>query len=124
MSDSQAKTTKVPAFPFKATVYKAEAGPGVDILVVNMNRHGILCRFEDPVFFTTGHSHRVFFQLPVLNMKVDNLAKVVKTYDTLDVGKSTPGKRLFMVEFHFSSLSLLEQKSIYEYLKLAGLEPR
>lgn len=124
MSDSQAKTTKVPAFPFKATVYKDEVGPGVDVLVVNMNRHGVLCRFDENVLFAIGHSHRIFFELPVIHMKVDNLAKVIKTYDTLDAGKSTPGKKLFMVEFHFKSLSLMEQKSVHEYLKLAGLESR
>lgn len=124
MSDSQAKTTKVPAFPFRATVFKAEGSPGLDMLVVNMNRHGVLCRFEDTAFFNIGQSHRIFFELPVIHAKIENLAKVIKTYDTLDLVKSAPSKKIFMVEFHFSSLSLVEQKSIYEYLKLAGLEPR
>lgn len=124
MSDSQSKVSKVPAFPFRAVVYKTEAGPAVDVLVVNMNRYGVLCRFEEQVFFTIGQSHRIIFELPVLHMKVDHLAKVIKTYDSLDATKGSAGKKIFMVEFHFKSLTLIEQKAIFEYLKLAGLEPR
>jgi hypothetical protein len=88
--------------------------------IVRLEPIGFIMRFEAPHFFKVGEFGDVIFNLPVVQRGVTSRARVIKTYDGMEIMVAGKLTKTYTVEIHFVDLGRDERTIINKFLEKIG----
>jgi hypothetical protein len=88
--------------------------------IVRLETIGFIMRFESPHFFKVGEFGDVIFNLPVVQRGVTSRARIIKTYDGMEIMVAGKLTKTYTVEVHFVDLGKDERIIINKFLERIG----
>jgi hypothetical protein len=121
--DSSGKEThvqvlKIQAYPIEGALVRAEGKPAEPFHVLKLTEIGFIGKYWG--FLKTGQTLTVSFNIPVVDVRVSETVRVIKTYESTAPVSPTSGKRAITVEMHFKSLSENSRPGIREFVRRIG----
>jgi hypothetical protein len=95
-NDPKVKVVKIKPYPIPCTLKKGEAGAPIKCEIVRLEVSGFIFKTSN-IYFKTGDEYQSEFELPVLNNKIVEKIRIMKTYE---VATGRPGRPI-TVEAHF-----------------------
>lgn len=95
-NNQNVKVVKVKPYPINAQIKKGDAAAPIKIEILRLELFGFIFKANNQ-YFKTGDEYQCEFEIPVLQKQVNEVVKVIKTYEAV-TGKA---ERPLMVEVHF-----------------------
>lgn len=117
--ESRVQVVRVQAYPIDGALVKVEGQPAIPIQIVRLTEVGFLAKLFG--YMKVGDTYNVSFKIPVLETRIAESVRVIKTYESLDGYSALPGaKKGITVEFHFKNVSDASRSGVKEFISKIG----
>jgi hypothetical protein len=116
---AEAEVRKVAPYPFAVQITRGEGQPFMMGQIVKMTEIGFLMKVDGNQYYKVGEVYTVYFELPATRDDVSSAAKVIKTYDAVEIIAGQKIK-IHTIEMHFKEIPDKERRHIHSYLVKSG----